>query len=718
MKAKIICILVVTLMIGIMIFPVTGHITISSKIDKNCNETVTKKIITDKSDYPMSNGIDGYIENQMSTYNIPGLSATIVKNNNVFWTKSYGYANISNDQLMENTTFFYLASVTKTITATAIMQLYENGDISDLNDSINDYLPFEVNHPYHSTDITFFMLLTHTSSIQDNPLYINYTDGDPTIPLGEFLEEYFTPGGDYYSPDNFYSNEPGTFWGYTNAGVGLIGYLVEVINNSDDLFYEYCETNIFEPLDMAETHWFLKFLNISNIAVPYLWDEFEEEYIPYDHYGRVVYPGSGLRSSVTLLRHFLMMYINGGVFNTTQVLEESTINLMLSVHWSNFMGLIWWKSSAGGRTTWYHMGSTQGCRTVLAFEPATDIGVIVLTNSAHDQIDDISLKLFDFAENEPPYEPSNPEPEDGETDVDIDIELSWTGGDPNDYVKYDVYFGTSSPPPKVESNQSDTTYDPGLLEFDTTYYWKIIAWDEFDCSTEGPIWSFTTEENLPPNEPSDPDPADEETNVDVDHLLYWTGGDPNIGDTVTYDVYFGISSPPPLVIEGISETSYDPGTMELSTTYYWQIVSEDSQGLTTTGPIWKFTTQAEPNDPPGAPDIDGPIKGDPGTSYDYKFNSVDPDDDIVKYYIDWGDGNTDETGFNPSGTDVTVSHTWAASGKYTITTYAEDEPGNKGPTSTLQVTMPRNKAVTNNMLLLRILERCPVLERLYYFFRM
>ncbi|GAH26118.1 unnamed protein product, partial [marine sediment metagenome] len=65
---------------------------------------------------------------------------------------------------------------------------------------------------------------------------------------------------------------------------------------------------------------------------------------------------------------------------------------------------------------------------------------------------------------------------------------------------------------------------------------------------------------------------------------------------------------------------------------------------------------------------------------------------------DWGDETSDETVLNPSGTDVTVPHTWTKSGKYTITAYAEDSKGSTGPTSTFQVTMPRDKEINNPFL--------------------
>ena len=68
------------------------------------------------------------------------------------------------------------------------------------------------------------------------------------------------------------------------------------------------------------------------------------------------------------------------------------------------------------------------------------------------------------------------------------------------------------------------------------------------------------------------------------------------------------------------------------------------------------------NRPPGKPDIDGPDMGVPGTEYIYVLNAVDPDNDNIRYHIDWGDGTSDITGLNPSGTDVIVKHTWSEKG--------------------------------------------------------
>ena len=62
-----------------------------------------------------------------------------------------------------------------------------------------------------------------------------------------------------------------------------------------------------------------------------------------------------------------------------------------------------------------------------------------------------------------------------------------------DTVTYDIYFGTTSPPPKLVSNHTDSSYQPATLQGNTTYYWKIIAWDNHGASTPGSTWSFTTE---------------------------------------------------------------------------------------------------------------------------------------------------------------------------------------------------------------------------------
>ena len=108
----------------------------------------------------------------------------------------------------------------------------------------------------------------------------------------------------------------------------------------------------------------------------------------------------------------------------------------------------------------------------------------------------VNLSISPSLLNNPPNEPSNPSPPDGATEVSTSVILSWIGGDPDvgDTVTYDVYFGTNSNPPLVSNDQSDTTYSPGALSNNTKYYWKVIASDNHEASTDSPVWDFTTTE--------------------------------------------------------------------------------------------------------------------------------------------------------------------------------------------------------------------------------
>ena len=199
----------------------------------------------------------------------------------------------------------------------------------------------------------------------------------------------------------------------------------------------------------------------------------------------------------------------------------------------------------------------------------------------------------------PPNPPSNPNPSHNATNVSINTDLSWECSDPNgDPLTYDIYFGTSSNPPIVNNGQSGTTYDLGTLEEETTYYWKIVAHDNHSNSTTGNIWIFTTigPVNQPPNPPSNPNPSDNATEVSINTNLSWECTDPE-NDPLTYDIYFGTSSNPPIVNNGQSGTTYYLGTLEEETTYYWKIVAYDNHSNSTTGNVWHFTTAGDTEPP-------------------------------------------------------------------------------------------------------------------------
>jgi len=338
--------------------------------------------------------LNNLINDAMSTYNIPGIAALITsRDDGIIWNSNFGFANVDLQQPVEDTTLFLTAGISSTIVATAIMQFWE-ADSFDLDDNINDYLDqFQVNIPYHYNDtVTFHMLLTYTSSIEDNwdevlnPLTVC---GDSPIPLDSFLVEYFTPGGIYYnSALNFYDVKPGTEWNYSGVAVCVLAYLVEKFSGMS--FEQYCRENIFDPLEMNRTSWFLSGLDTNTIAKPYIWQG--GQFVPYCQYGFPDYPDGQLRTTKIELEHFLSAYMNWGKYKGVSILDSSTIDLMLSDQlsyppWpssSANMGLLWMQSIFSERLPWGHPGwRDPGSNTGMFFKQNEnqDWGIICFMNS-------------------------------------------------------------------------------------------------------------------------------------------------------------------------------------------------------------------------------------------------------------------------------------------------------------------------------------------------
>lgn len=346
---------------------------------------------------------DAFITQTMIDLHMPGVAAAVIKNGRLFWTGSYGYANIEENTATADTTSFMLASISKTVTGTALMQVWENGRF-DLDDDINDYLPFTVANPHYPTAvITFRHLLTHTSSLRDNwaVMYSVYSDGDCPIPLGEYVQNYFSPGGQYYdSNDNFYSWAPGTAWSYCNEAFALAGYLVEVITGIP--FDQYCRDSIFTPLGLPHTSWFLAGLDTANVAMPYTYAG--GSFTPIGHYGYADYPAGQLRSSACDLARHLMVYLNGGQVDGVRILEPATVDTILTVQFPDIksgMGLFWFGHSVMNRPAWQHGGGDAGVSTLASFCPETDVGVVVLTNaSSGGGTSAILNMLYDFAKQD------------------------------------------------------------------------------------------------------------------------------------------------------------------------------------------------------------------------------------------------------------------------------------------------------------------------------
>ncbi|MBY8998486.1 MAG: serine hydrolase [Candidatus Thorarchaeota archaeon] len=348
------------------------------------------------------NTLDLNIQAVMNEEHIPGVAACAVKNGAVEWMGTYGYANLEQNISVTSNIIFMLGSVSKIVTGIAFMQLVEIGHI-DLDDDINDFLPFDVVHPDHpETTISPRMLLSHVSGIRDNwsvlgPLEVSGIDSP--LSLEEFTQNYLTPAGTYYHTDNFNDAEPGTEYDYTNVGSTLIAYLVEVVSNTT--FEDYCQQNIFLPLGMNETSWFLENLENDMMAIPYLYTG--SGFTPYGHYSSAVYPCGFMRTSIRQQAQLLTVLMEGGTIGNTTILSNSTLQMMMTLHYPSIVtnyGLYFQNSGV----LWGHGGSGPGVTTRMFFYPEAHEGVIVMlnlenhaaVNSIHNHILDCMRTAFNW----------------------------------------------------------------------------------------------------------------------------------------------------------------------------------------------------------------------------------------------------------------------------------------------------------------------------------
>ncbi len=376
---------------------------------------------------PESSGLDEFIRTRLERDHAPGFAACVVEGDRLVWSGGYGLANIESGTLMTAETLQNIGSISKTVTATAVMQLWEAGSFQ-LDDDVNDYLPFAVRNPsFAETPISFRQLLTHRSSIKDGPAYgASYACGDPAVSLEDWIRGYFVPEGPYYSADeNFHAWAPGTVdppprpRAYSNVGYGLLGYLVEVISGT--LFSDHCRDRIFQPLGMNETGWYLADLDTSRHAVPYssVPEDFEipEDtefnsmlpaagltpadlqpggHAPHCLYSFFNYPDGLVRTSVSELSRFLRAYILGGSFESTRILRQETVAMMLSNE--HFGRALCWspRERNNGDVLWGHGGGDPGISTYMGFHADTGVGVIVFYNfgSPGEGGDEIFERLF------------------------------------------------------------------------------------------------------------------------------------------------------------------------------------------------------------------------------------------------------------------------------------------------------------------------------------
>ncbi len=346
--------------------------------------------------------LDEYIMDEMQAEHFPGVATVIVKNGEIVWLKCYGFADIENGIPVTDSTQFLLASMSKLFTGTATMQLKEDGMLQ-LNNDINEYLPWPLNHPTQSTTpMTIQQLMTHTSSIKDNWSAMSnyYGYPDPTMSLEACMQDYFTVTGENYNANqNFLSAPPGTVFNYSNMATALNGYITEIVSSMP--FDDYCDEHIFEPLCMEKTAWHMADLDSNEVARPYSYSN--GNFIANPHYGFADYPDGQLRSSITDLANYMIAFLNGGTLGSNAILSPSSVSEMWTQQIPSIeskQGLNWYKEllyHSGGETLlWGHNGGELGVSTDMYVDPESNIGLCVLSNGGGTNLY-ICDELYDYA---------------------------------------------------------------------------------------------------------------------------------------------------------------------------------------------------------------------------------------------------------------------------------------------------------------------------------
>jgi CubicO group peptidase (beta-lactamase class C family) len=331
------------------------------------------------------NDLDLFMASRRAAMEVPGMAVGIFGPDGIVWDGYYG--TYDGEHPVSQDTVFVIASVSKTVVATAIMQLWEQGRF-DLDDDVNDYLAFEVRNPHNpEAAITFRQLMTHHSSISDvYPFYddmytITSGGGDSPWALGAFLEAYLAPGGQFYGGENYLETAPGEAFEYSNYGAALLAHLVEVLSGED--FADYCQAHVFGPLGMAHTYYLLSDIPASEteLAVPFV------DGTPLPHYSYPDYPAGNLRTTIGDLGRFAAFYLEPEA-DDAAILQPETVEMMFGAYGEatdvgeGQMGLVWVHMDWLFFKAIGHTGGDPGVSTCLLLYPDEGFGTIVFMNGA------------------------------------------------------------------------------------------------------------------------------------------------------------------------------------------------------------------------------------------------------------------------------------------------------------------------------------------------
>lgn len=361
--------------------------------------------------YSQSEILDSLLQKIKSEHSLVGMSVTVVKGEDIVYSGNFGLRDIQRSLPVDGNTQYRIASISKTITAMALMKLYDEGMFS-LDDDVSDYLGFQLRNPgYPDQIITVRKILSHTSSLRDGSGYSSFLSSSYNQTPPPKLETLLTTSGTYYTSNMFGSSSPNSnYFQYANINFGVAGTVIEYL--SGKRFDVYVKENILEPLGLKGSFNVNTLPDINDVAVLYrkpnsTWqpqaDNYKGVYPPerdlsgytIGDNGVIFAPQGGLRISSDDLAKLMIALNNGGIYDTVRILSDTTVTKMLEKVWNyngnngnNYYGIF--NSYAlgnsetevllSGEVLSGHPGEAYGLISDMYFSRVKDYGIIFITN--------------------------------------------------------------------------------------------------------------------------------------------------------------------------------------------------------------------------------------------------------------------------------------------------------------------------------------------------
>nr|WP_315028482.1 serine hydrolase domain-containing protein [uncultured Chryseobacterium sp.] len=335
--------------------------------------------------------IESYLKAVSDT--VPGISIAITEGPNIPYCQSFGFKNIQTKEKLTLTNTFHVASISKTFTATAVMQLAEQGKI-DIDQPIITYLPyFKLKDERYKT-ITVKQMLNHTSGMLDisNAEDEKDYEWDKAFSDEGALERYTKS-----LAVSAMQSTPGETFHYSNIAYDVLGDLIAKVSGVS--FEKYIKDNILNPLEMGESSFYYPEIKNGLRTSPHKGNPpLVREIYPYN---RMHAPSSTLNSNVLELSHWAIANIYKGKYKGKQIISSVTFSKMTAptTYVPDFnaeMGLSWFILPYKGYKTILHDGGDIGYRSMLALIPEKELGIVLLSNTDNIDINTVYFKILDI----------------------------------------------------------------------------------------------------------------------------------------------------------------------------------------------------------------------------------------------------------------------------------------------------------------------------------